>query len=74
MSENFIALLITIAIITLIFAWVPFLHLINLICRPSARSLERRHLQKDAGKKAAKPMRPRPSSPRRIGLGLDLDT
>ena len=73
MSDEFIALVITIALIALIFAWAPFLNLINLICRPWARFLERRRLQKDAGKKAAKPMRPRPPSARRIGLGLDID-
>ena len=70
MSDEFIALVITIALIALIFAWVPFL---NRICRPCARFLERRRLQKDAGKKTAKPMRPRPPSARRIGLGLDID-
>ena len=70
MSDEFFALMSTIAIIALIFAWVPFL---TLICRPCARFLERRRLQKDAGKKAAKPMRPRQPSARRIGLGLDLD-
>jgi hypothetical protein len=73
MSDEFIALVITIALIALIFAWVPLLNLINLICRPCARFLERRRLQKDAGKKTAKPMRPRPPSARRIGLGLDID-
>ena len=52
MSDEFIALAITIAIIVLIFAWVPFL---NVICPPCARFLERRLLQKSADKKAAKP-------------------
>jgi hypothetical protein len=73
MSDEFIVLVITIVLVALIFAWVPFLNLINLICRPCARFLERRRLQKGAGKKAAKPMRPRLPSARRIGLGLDID-
>jgi hypothetical protein len=47
MSDEVIALVITIAIIALFFAWVPFL---NLVCPPCARFLERRRLQKNTGK------------------------
>jgi transposase-like protein len=42
MSEETLALVITIAIIALFFAWVPFL---NLICPLCSRFLERRRLQ-----------------------------
>jgi hypothetical protein len=71
MSDKFIALMITIALIALIFAWVPFL---SLVCPPCTRFLRWRRLQKDAGKKAENAMRPRPPSARRIGLRpLDLD-
>jgi hypothetical protein len=48
MSDEVIAFVITIAIIALFFAWVPFL---NLVCPPCARFLERRRLQKNTGKK-----------------------
>jgi hypothetical protein len=70
MSDNFIALMATIAIIAVIFAWVPFL---SLICPPCIRFLERRRVQKDAAKRAENAA----SSPmlsRRIGLRLDLDS
>jgi hypothetical protein len=71
MSDKVIALMIAIALIALIFAWVPFL---SLVCPPGTRFLRRRHLQKEAAKKAANTMRPRPPSARRIGLRpLDLD-
>jgi hypothetical protein len=72
MSDKVIALMIAIALIALIFAWVPFL---SLVCPPGTRFLRRRRLQqKDAGKKAANTVRPRPPSARRIGLRpLDLD-
>ena len=70
MSDNFTALVCTIAIIALIFAWVPFL---NLICLPCARFLKQRRLQKNAGKKAENAVQTRPVSVRRIGLRLDLD-
>jgi hypothetical protein len=69
MSDNFTALVWTVAIIALLFAWVPFL---KLICLPCARFLKRR-LQKDAGKKAENAVQNRPLSARRIGLRLDLD-
>jgi hypothetical protein len=44
MSDEVIALVITIAIIALFFVWVP---LLNLVCPPCGRFLERRRLQKD---------------------------
>jgi cytochrome c oxidase assembly protein Cox11 len=47
MSDEVIALVITIAIIALFFAWVP---LLNLVCQPCARFLERRRLQKNIDK------------------------
>jgi hypothetical protein len=47
MSDEVIAAVITIAVIALLFAWVPFL---NLVCPPCARLLERRRLQKNATK------------------------
>jgi hypothetical protein len=47
MSEEVIAVIITIAIIALFLAWVPFL---NLICPPCSRFLERRRQQKDPRK------------------------
>jgi hypothetical protein len=43
MSDEVIALAITIAIIALFFVWVP---LLNLVCPPCGRFLERRRLQK----------------------------
>src|SRR5882757_3958350 len=52
MSDNLIALIGTIVIIALIFAWVP---LLNLICSSCARLLQRRRLQKDANKKQKMP-------------------
>jgi hypothetical protein len=69
MSDKFIALMITIAILALIFAWVPFL---SLVCPPCTRLLERRR-QKNADKKVEDAARRRPPSARRIGLLLDLD-
>jgi hypothetical protein len=44
MSDDVIALLITVAIIALCFVWVP---LLNFICPPCSRFLERRGLQKE---------------------------
>jgi hypothetical protein len=46
MSDEVIALVITIAIIALFFVWVP---LLNLVCPPCVRFLERRR-QKDPTK------------------------
>jgi len=43
MSEQALSLIITIAIIALVFAWVPFL---NFVCRPCGRALERLRLRK----------------------------
>jgi hypothetical protein len=43
MSDEVIALAITIAIIALFFVWVP---LLNLVCPPCGRFLERWRLQK----------------------------
>jgi hypothetical protein len=47
MSEEVIAVVITIAIIALFLAWVPFL---NLVCPPCSRFLEQRRQQKGVGK------------------------
>jgi hypothetical protein len=47
MSEDVIAILITLAIIALFFAWMP---LLNFICPPCGRFLEQRRLQKEASK------------------------
>jgi hypothetical protein len=47
MSDEVIALAITIAIIALFFVWVP---LLNLVCPPCGRFLERRRLQKEVPK------------------------
>jgi hypothetical protein len=69
MSDKFIALMIAIALIALIFVWVPFL---SLVCSPCTRLFERRR-QKNADKNADNATRPRPPSARRIGLRLDLD-
>ena len=44
MSDTTIALIITVAIIALLFAWVPVL---NLICPPCARFLKRRSVQRE---------------------------
>lgn len=44
MSDEVIALLITVAIIALCFVWVP---LLDFICPPCRRFLERRRLQKE---------------------------
>jgi hypothetical protein len=52
MSEEVIALVITIAIIALFFVWVP---LLNFVCPPCGRFLERRRLQKDAPPKERAP-------------------
>jgi hypothetical protein len=49
MSDEVIALVITIAIIALFFVWVP---LLNLVCPPCGRFLERRR-QKDPTKARA---------------------
>jgi hypothetical protein len=48
MSDETISLVITIAIIALFFAWVPFL---ELVCPPCARFLERQRLQKNSTNK-----------------------
>jgi hypothetical protein len=45
MSEDVIALVITLAIIALFFVWVP---LLNFVCPPCGRFLESRRLQKEA--------------------------
>jgi hypothetical protein len=47
MSDEVIALAITIAIIALFFVWVP---LLNLVCPPCGRFLERWRLQKEVPK------------------------
>jgi len=44
MSDDVIAVLITIAIIALFFVWVP---LLNFVCPPCGRFLERLRLQKE---------------------------
>jgi len=71
MSDNLIALIGTIVIIALIFAWVP---LLNLICSSCARLLQRRRLQKDANKKTENAAHSRRLSARSIELRLDLDS
>jgi len=43
MSDDVIAVLITIAMIAMFFVWVP---LLNFVCPPCGRFLERRRLQK----------------------------
>jgi hypothetical protein len=53
MSEEAIAISITVAIIALFFVWVPFL---NLVCPPCGRFLERRRLQKEAPPKKGAPI------------------
>jgi hypothetical protein len=45
MSDKMIALVVTISIIALFFVWVP---LLNLVCPPCGRFLERRRRQKEA--------------------------
>jgi uncharacterized membrane protein YhhN len=45
MSEEIIALIITVAIIALLFAWAP---LLNLICPPCGRFLAQRRMAKQA--------------------------
>jgi cytochrome c oxidase assembly protein Cox11 len=47
MSDEAIALVVTIAIVALFFAWVPIL---NLICPPCGRFLAQRRVQKEATK------------------------
>ena len=44
MSEEIIALIITVAIIALLFAWAPFL---NFICPPCGRFLAQRRMEKE---------------------------
>jgi hypothetical protein len=51
MSEEAISLVITIAIIALFFAWVPFL---ELVCPPCARFPERQRLQKNLTNKQSR--------------------
>jgi hypothetical protein len=46
MSEQALSLIITIAIIALIFAWAPFL---NFVCPPCGRALERLRPRKAQG-------------------------
>lgn len=43
MSEQTLSLIIAVAIIALMFAWVPFL---NFVCPPCGRALERLRLRK----------------------------
>jgi len=50
MSDEVIAVVITIAIIALFFVWVP---LLELVCPPCGRFLERRRLQKEPTKARA---------------------
>jgi hypothetical protein len=50
MSDDAIALVITIAIIALFFVWVP---LLNFVCPPCGRFLERLRLQKRTAKARA---------------------
>jgi hypothetical protein len=45
MSDDFIAVIIPLAALAIIFAWVP---LLNLICPPCGRALERRYAQGEA--------------------------
>lgn len=45
MSDTIVALIFPLAAVAIIFAWVP---LLNFICPPCARSLERRRLQTNA--------------------------
>jgi hypothetical protein len=47
MSDQTLALILTIAVIALFFVWVPFL---NLVCPPCGRFLARRRLEAAAGK------------------------
>ena len=47
MSDEVLALVITIAIIALFFVWVP---LLNLVCPPCGRFFEQRRLQKEVAK------------------------
>ena len=44
MSDNIIAIIITVAIIALLFAWAPFL---NFICPPCGRFLAQRRMERD---------------------------
>jgi hypothetical protein len=44
MSEEIIALIITVAIIALLFAWAPFL---NFICPPCGRFLAQRRMERE---------------------------
>jgi hypothetical protein len=46
MSDEMLALILTIAIIALFFVWVP---LLNLVCPPCGRFLARRRLETAAG-------------------------
>jgi hypothetical protein len=45
MSEEIIALIITVAIIALLFAWAP---LLNFICPPCGRFLAQRRMEREA--------------------------
>ncbi len=44
MSEETLAFAISLAVVALLFLWVPFL---NLVCPPCARALERRREQRE---------------------------
>ncbi len=46
MSEQALSIIITVAIIALMFAWAPFL---NFVCPPCGRALERLRLRKAQG-------------------------
>jgi cytochrome c oxidase assembly protein Cox11 len=48
MSDEIIALIITVAIIALLFAWAPFL---NFICPPCGRFLTQRRMEKETAAK-----------------------
>jgi hypothetical protein len=50
MSDAIVALIVPLAAVAIIFAWVP---LLNLICPPCARALERRRIQMKALKMLA---------------------
>jgi hypothetical protein len=56
MSDEFIALIVTIAIIALLFVWVP---LLNFVCPPCGRFLER---WRQKGPPKAEPAKARASS------------
>ena len=58
MSEQALSLIITVALLALMFAWPPFL---NLVCPPCDRALDRLRLRKlgrDAGQKSLSAITP----------------